>query len=41
MTQLSEAGDPRVIGDGDTFDRTPFVDSTFAAPPKKKKAQKF
>ena len=41
MTELRENGDPRVIGDGSTFDRKPFVDPAFVPPPKKKKAVKF
>lgn len=41
MAELRETGDPRVIGDGSTFDRKPFVDPTFVPPPKKKKALKF
>ncbi len=36
MTELQETGDPRVIGDGSTLDRKPFVDPTFVPPPKKK-----
>lgn len=41
MTELRETGDPRVMGDGSTFDRVPFADPTFVAPPKKKKPLKF
>ncbi|PHR90019.1 MAG: sulfatase [Blastopirellula sp.] len=41
MNELRETGDPRVIGDGNTFDRKPFVDPTFVPPPKKKKILKF
>ena len=41
MKILRETGDPRVIGDGDTFDCKPFVDPTFVPPPKKKKILKF
>ena len=41
MTELRETGDPRVVGDGSTFDRKPFVDPTFVPPPKKKKVLKF
>ena len=37
MNELRETGDPRVIGDGMTFDRKPFVDPEFVPPPKKKK----
>ena len=36
MKILTEAGDPRVIGDGQTFERSPFVDDV---PEKKKKAK--
>ena len=41
MNELRETGDPRVIGDGSTFDRKPFVDPTFVPPPKKKKVLNF
>ncbi|WP_197441462.1 sulfatase family protein [Thalassoglobus neptunius] len=41
MNELRETGDPRVSGDGSTFDRKPFVDPTFVPPPKKKNALKF
>ena len=41
MTELRETGDPRVTGDGSTFDRKPFVDPTFVPPPKMKKPKKF
>ena len=41
MNELRETGDPRVIGNGSTFDRKPFVDPTFVPPPKKKKVLKF
>lgn len=41
MTTLRETEDPRVTGDGKTFDEKPFVDPTF--PPKQwvKKELKF
>ncbi|MEW4486655.1 sulfatase [Thalassoglobus sp. JC818] len=35
MNELRQTGDPRVIGDGSTFDRKPFVDPSFVPPPKK------
>lgn len=41
MSELRETGDPRVVGDGSTFDRKPFVDPAFVPPPKKKKVLKF
>ncbi|MBC8325097.1 MAG: sulfatase-like hydrolase/transferase [Verrucomicrobia subdivision 3 bacterium] len=41
MNTLRETGDPRVIGDGGTFDRKPYVDPTFVPPPKKRKVLKF
>lgn len=41
MHELSDTGDPRVIGDGSTFDRKPFVDPDFVPPPKKKKTLNF
>lgn len=41
MNELRETGDPRVIGDGATFDRKPFVDPAFVPLPRKKKALKF
>lgn len=41
MTELRETDDPRVMGDGSTFDRKPFVDPTFIPPPKNKKPLKF
>jgi uncharacterized sulfatase len=41
MHELSDTGDPRVIGDGSTFDRKPFVDPDFVPPPKKKKTLSF
>lgn len=41
MSELRETGDPRVIGDGSTFDRKPFVDPAFVPPPRKKKVLKF
>ena len=36
MKILTDAGDPRVIGDGQTFERSPFVDDVVE---KKKKAK--
>jgi hypothetical protein len=36
---LTEAGDPRVLGDGSTFDRPPFSDAEVPAPAKGKKAK--
>jgi len=41
MGALEDTGDPRVVGDGDAFDRKPFVDPDFVPPPKKKKILKF
>ena len=41
MSTLRETGDPRVTGEGTTFDRKPFVDPTFIPPPKKRKVIKF
>ena len=41
MRILRETGDPRVIGDGSTFDRKPFVDPEFVPEPKKKRVLKF
>ena len=41
MTKLRETGDPRVMGDGSTFDRKPFVNPAFIPPPKKKNPGKF
>lgn len=41
MNELRETGDPRVIGDGATFDRKPFVDPAFVPLPRKKKLLKF
>ena len=41
MRILRETGDPRVIGDGGTFDQKPYVDPTFVPPPKKRKPLKF
>ena len=41
MQTLREHGDPRVTGDGTTFDRKPFVDPAFVPPPKKKKVVSF
>lgn len=38
MKRLTDAGDPRVTGDGKTFDQPPFSDAV-AAPAKKAKAQ--
>ena len=40
MKQLRETKDPRVIGDGDAFDRKPFVDPEYIPQPKKKKTLK-
>ncbi|MEC7408667.1 MAG: hypothetical protein VYB72_07630, partial [Planctomycetota bacterium] len=37
MKELRETGDPRVIGDGATFDQKPYVDPEYVPPPKKKK----
>ena len=39
MGTLRETGDPRVIGDGSTFDKQPFVDPGFVPPAKKKKRE--
>jgi N-sulfoglucosamine sulfohydrolase len=39
--ELKETGDPRSIGDGNTFEHKPFVDPAFVSPPKKKKVPKF
>ncbi|MEM9365500.1 MAG: sulfatase [Planctomycetota bacterium] len=39
--ELRTTVDPRVTGDGLTFDQTPFVDPDFVPPPKKKKSVKF
>lgn len=41
MRILRETGDPRVIGDGGTFDRKPFVDPAYVPKPKQKKELKF
>ena len=41
MEALRETGDPRVTGDGETFDRKPFVDPTHVPPTRKKKVLKF
>lgn len=41
MNELRETGDPRVVGDGTTFDQKPFVDPNFVPPAKKKKVLKF
>ncbi len=41
MKTLRETLDPRVIGDGTTFDRMPFVDPGFVPAPKKKKVLNF
>ena len=41
MRILKYTRDPRVIGDGDAFDKKPFVDPTFVTPPKKKKVLDF
>jgi len=41
MNQLRDTGDPRVIGDGTTFDQIPFVDPDFVPTPKKKKVLTF
>ena len=41
MRILRDTGDPRVTGDGTTFDRKPYVDPSFVPPPKKKKILKF
>lgn len=41
MQELRVTGDPRVLEDGSTFDRKPFVDTAFVPPPKKKKAVNF
>ena len=38
MTTLTAANDPRVLGDGKTFDRPPFTDLGPAPPPKKKQS---
>jgi hypothetical protein len=35
MEELKRAGDPRVTGDGQTFERPPFTEVEEAAPPKK------
>ena len=39
MAELKRTNDPRVTGDGSTFDKLPFV-AEFKRPPKKNKAQK-
>lgn len=41
MSELRRTQDPRVLGDGSTFDRPPFVDAGFVPPPKKKRVLKF
>jgi len=41
MTILKETGDPRVTGDGTTFDRKPFVDPAFIHESRKKKVLPF
>ncbi|MEM7396452.1 MAG: sulfatase/phosphatase domain-containing protein [Verrucomicrobiota bacterium] len=41
MHTLHETGDPRVLGDGRTFDEKPYVDPTWPAKAWKKKALKF
>jgi len=40
LQRLTEAGDPRVVGDGKTFDRPPFTDANPARPKKGKPAPK-
>jgi uncharacterized sulfatase len=40
MKTLTAAGDPRVTGDGKTFERPPFTDTSPAAPAEKKAARK-
>jgi hypothetical protein len=40
MSHLTQAGDPRVTGDGKTFDRPPFSDLPEEAPGKKGKKSK-
>ena len=39
LAELKRTGDPRVTGDGSTFDKLPFV-AEFKRPPKKNKSQK-
>ena len=41
MRILKETRDPRVMGDGSTFDSKPFVDPEFVPPPKRKKVLEF
>ena len=41
MSELRETGDPRVVGDGNMFDRKPFVDPMFVPPPRQRKVRKF
>jgi uncharacterized sulfatase len=41
MHELHENGDPRVSGEGNTFEQKPFVDPTFISTPRKKQVPKF
>lgn len=41
MTTLRETGDPRVVGDGKTFDRKPYVDPDYPPKPWTKKELNF